>query len=194
VHNSTNHSSRAHLRRCMRNTIRALALTGALLVLTATTAAAMPNRADGGVPAPTQTTVRVIAPTSGFDWADAGIGAAAGLAISLIAIGGALALTRRHDRHDRHDRAVRPTVSATRCSSSQSATANQRRAGLPSSPAWCPQPRQGQSHRQHGEAATNRGAHATTDPAHGAHRPPDHRVGPAPREEESRASQSSSPG
>jgi hypothetical protein len=42
--------------------------------------------------------VRVPAPTaSGFDWGDAGIGAGAALAVTMIGLGGALALsTRRH--------------------------------------------------------------------------------------------------
>ena len=39
--------------------------------------------------------VRLVAPANGFDWGDAGIGAAAGLALSMIGLGGALAVTRR---------------------------------------------------------------------------------------------------
>ena len=107
MHNSTNHNSRAHLRSHTRNAIRALALTGALLALTATTAGATLNRVAAGLAASTQTTVRIITPTSRFNRGDAGIGAAAGLAISLIAIGSALALSHRHDR------AVRTTVTTT---------------------------------------------------------------------------------
>jgi hypothetical protein len=34
---------------------------------------------------------------SGFDWGDAGIGAAAGLAIALIALGGTLAVAHRRE-------------------------------------------------------------------------------------------------
>ena len=39
--------------------------------------------------------VRVSNPTGGFDWADAAIGAGGGVALSILGIGGALALQRR---------------------------------------------------------------------------------------------------
>lgn len=39
--------------------------------------------------------VRLQAPGNGFDWGDAGIGAAAGVALSLIGLGGALAVSHR---------------------------------------------------------------------------------------------------
>ena len=39
--------------------------------------------------------VRVIAPDGGFDWGDAGIGAAGGLVLSIVAIGGGLVLVQR---------------------------------------------------------------------------------------------------
>jgi hypothetical protein len=44
------------------------------------------------------TIVRVTAPSSGFDWGDAGIGAAGGFALSMIGIGGALALSQHRSR------------------------------------------------------------------------------------------------
>jgi hypothetical protein len=37
-------------------------------------------------------------PPSGFDWADAGIGAAGGLALAMIGLGGALAVSQRRSR------------------------------------------------------------------------------------------------
>jgi hypothetical protein len=40
--------------------------------------------------------VRVIGPSAGFDWGDAAIGAAGGLAISLVAVGATLAVSHRH--------------------------------------------------------------------------------------------------
>jgi hypothetical protein len=44
--------------------------------------------------------VRVIVPTGGFDWGDAGIGAAGGLALSMLGLGGALVISsRRRARH-----------------------------------------------------------------------------------------------
>ena len=50
-----------------------------------------------------QAMVRVRTPKSGFDWGDAGIGAAGGLALSMIGLGGALALTQRRTRRTRHN-------------------------------------------------------------------------------------------
>ena len=86
-----------NLGRCMRTTLRTLALAAALVTLTATTAAAQPNRTQ--LPqSPDPTIVRVIAPNNGFRWGDAGIGAATGLAISLIAVGGTLAVSLRRLR------------------------------------------------------------------------------------------------
>jgi hypothetical protein len=44
------------------------------------------------------TIVRVTAPSRGFDWGDAGIGAAGGFGLSMIGIGGALAVSQRRTR------------------------------------------------------------------------------------------------
>ena len=41
------------------------------------------------------TIVRISSPAGGFDWGDAGIGAAGGFALSMIGIGGALVVTQR---------------------------------------------------------------------------------------------------
>ena len=41
-----------------------------------------------------QAVVRIQTPPSGFDWGDAAIGAAGGLALSLIAVGGALVVSQ----------------------------------------------------------------------------------------------------
>jgi hypothetical protein len=49
-------------------------------------------------PAPA-TVVRFVARSSGFDWGDAGIGAAGGLALSMVGVGGALALSQHRTRH-----------------------------------------------------------------------------------------------
>ena len=48
------------------------------------------------LPAPT-TIVRVTDPNGGFDWGDAGIGAAGALGLILAAIGGTLLLARRRN-------------------------------------------------------------------------------------------------
>lgn len=53
--------------------------------------------------APTPT---VKTPGGGFDWGDAGIGAAGGLAISLLGIGGALAISQRRTRRPRGSAAL----------------------------------------------------------------------------------------
>jgi hypothetical protein len=87
----------ASRRRHARRTCRALALAGALVVLSAGNGAAQPQPTAGPPPGPPITIVRVNTP-SRFDWADAGLGAAAGVAVSLAALGGALAVTRRRDR------------------------------------------------------------------------------------------------
>jgi hypothetical protein len=44
------------------------------------------------------TVVRSTSGASGFDWGDAGIGAAGGLALSMIGVGGALAVSQRRSR------------------------------------------------------------------------------------------------
>jgi hypothetical protein len=51
----------------------------------------------------TPTIVRVTAGSTGFDWGDAGIGAGAGIAISIIVLGGGMAASgRRTGGHIRH--------------------------------------------------------------------------------------------
>ncbi|MGZ6638224.1 MAG: hypothetical protein ACXVII_35830 [Solirubrobacteraceae bacterium] len=44
------------------------------------------------------TVVRIQTPQSGFDWADAGIGAAGGLALAMLGLGGALLISQRPRR------------------------------------------------------------------------------------------------
>ncbi len=48
--------------------------------------------------APRATIVRVSPGSGGFDWGDAGIGAAGGLALSMVALGGGLAVSQRRTR------------------------------------------------------------------------------------------------
>lgn len=88
--------------RWLHNALRALALTAVLLTLTAGTAAARPMPSyfpDAQASDHNPTVVRVVAPTTGFDWGDAGIGAAGGLAIALIALGGTLVVARLREHH-----------------------------------------------------------------------------------------------
>jgi hypothetical protein len=45
--------------------------------------------------------VRVETPASGFDWGDAGIGAAGGVALAMLGLGGALTVSHRRPRRNR---------------------------------------------------------------------------------------------
>jgi hypothetical protein len=73
--------------------VGAIAPTAALakLDLNPTVATTTPS------PQPAVQIVRVPAP-GGFDWGDAGIGAAGGFGLSMLAIGGGLVITQRRDR------------------------------------------------------------------------------------------------
>jgi hypothetical protein len=55
-------------------------------------------RSQTTAPAGPPTIVRVSAPDNGFDWGDAGIGAAGGFALSMIGVGGAIAVSQRRTR------------------------------------------------------------------------------------------------
>ena len=60
---------------------------------------------DGGVAQAAsvpQAVIRIQTPTSGFDWGDAGIGAAGGVAIAMLGVGGALVVSQRRPRRNRH--------------------------------------------------------------------------------------------
>jgi hypothetical protein len=57
-----------------------------------------PNPGQQTLPGPAPTIVRVTVPT-GFDWGDAGIGAAGGFALAMVGLGGTLALSQRRARH-----------------------------------------------------------------------------------------------
>ncbi len=48
-----------------------------------------------------QAVVRIQTPPNGFDWGDAAIGAAGGLALAMIGLGGALAVSQRRPRGNR---------------------------------------------------------------------------------------------
>jgi hypothetical protein len=48
-----------------------------------------------------QAVVRIQTPPNGFDWGDAGIGAAGGLALAMIGVGGALVVSQRRPRGNR---------------------------------------------------------------------------------------------
>jgi len=50
--------------------------------------------------------VRVQTPQSGFDWGDAGIGAAGGVALTILALGGGLLISQRRPRRSRPNEAL----------------------------------------------------------------------------------------
>jgi hypothetical protein len=84
------------------NIKKAVAVALTLGAITPAAASARPvgpdtNSFTATAPPPTQI-VRVTTP-SGFDWGDAGIGAAGGLALSMLGIGAALTITQRRPRH-----------------------------------------------------------------------------------------------
>jgi hypothetical protein len=83
---------------------RATALALALGAIIPATATAMPNQSNPGGASFTVArgpVVRITTPASGFDWGDAGIGAAGGLAIAILGVGGGLVITHR-PRRSRH--------------------------------------------------------------------------------------------
>jgi hypothetical protein len=53
-----------------------------------------------------QPAVRVETPNHGFDWVDAGIGAAGGIALSIVGLGGALGASQYRTRRTRHTAAL----------------------------------------------------------------------------------------
>jgi hypothetical protein len=81
--------------RKIKSTLAAALAVGAVAPAAAS---AMPPPPD---PPPSHHPVVFVEPSpqSGFDWGDAGIGAAGGLGLSLIAVGGGVLIARRHARH-----------------------------------------------------------------------------------------------
>lgn len=82
----------------------ALALAFSAIAPAAASARLVGGGSSVATPTPTPpatSIVRVTAPSSGFDWADAGIGAGGALGLSMVGLGGALALSQRHTRQTR---------------------------------------------------------------------------------------------
>jgi hypothetical protein len=59
-----------------------------------------------GSPSMAPTIVRVTTPDRGFDWGDAGIGAAGGISLSVLGVGGTLAVSSRRSRRSKQAAAV----------------------------------------------------------------------------------------
>jgi hypothetical protein len=66
-----------------------------LAVPVAPTLAVQPNPDEQTPPTATATIVRVSNPSSGFNWGDAGIGAAGALGLGMLTVAGALVITQR---------------------------------------------------------------------------------------------------
>ena len=78
------------------------------LALGATLPSAAPAKPVGPDPSgasytiPQTPVVRITTPASGFDWGDAGIGAAGGLALAMLGVGGGLVISHQRPRRARH--------------------------------------------------------------------------------------------
>ena len=82
---------------------KATALALALgAIAPATAAAARPVDSGGAsLTVPQSPVVRITTPASGFDWGDAGIGAAGGLALAILGVGGGLVISHQRPRRAR---------------------------------------------------------------------------------------------
>jgi len=81
-------------------TALALAL-GSILPATATAKPIGPDPTGASYAIPQTPVVRITTPASGFDWADAGIGAAGGLALAMLGVGGGLVISHQRARRTR---------------------------------------------------------------------------------------------
>ena len=82
-------------------TALALAL-GAILPATATARPVGPDPSGASYTIPQTPVVRITTPASGFDWGDAGIGAAGGLALAMLGLGGGLVISHPRPRRTHH--------------------------------------------------------------------------------------------
>ena len=78
----------------------ALAL-GAIVPAAATAKPVGPDPSGASFTIPQTPVVRITTPASGFDWGDAGIGAAGGLALAMLGVGGGLVISRQRPRRTR---------------------------------------------------------------------------------------------
>jgi hypothetical protein len=89
-----------HSHHLKKATALALAL-GAIVPAAATARPVGPDPTGASFTIPQTPVVRITTPASGFDWGDAGIGAAGGLALSLLGVGGALVISHQRPRRTR---------------------------------------------------------------------------------------------
>jgi hypothetical protein len=83
----------------------ALAL-GAILPATASAKPVGPDPSGASYAIPRTPVVRITTPASGFDWGDAGIGAAGGLALAMLGVGGGLVISHHRPRRTHHTTAL----------------------------------------------------------------------------------------
>lgn len=86
--------------RLKKATALALAL-GAIVPATATAKPVGPDPSGASFAIPQTPVVRIATPASGFDWGDAGIGAAGGLGLAMLGLGGGLVISQRRPRRTR---------------------------------------------------------------------------------------------
>lgn len=86
--------------RLKKATALALAL-GAIVPATATAKPVGPDPSGASFAIPQTPVVRITTPASGFDWGDAGIGAAGGLGLAMLGLGGGLVISQRRPRRTR---------------------------------------------------------------------------------------------
>ena len=80
----------------------ALALVlGAIVPATAAAKPVGPDPAGASFTIPQAPVVRITTPASGFDWGDAGIGAAGGVALAILGLGGVLVISDHRPRRRR---------------------------------------------------------------------------------------------
>jgi hypothetical protein len=80
----------------------ALALTLSAIVPGTATAARPADSGGASYTIPQTPVVRITTPASGFDWGDAGIGAAGGLALAMLGVGGGLLITHQRPGRTNH--------------------------------------------------------------------------------------------
>jgi len=74
---------------------------GAIVPATATAKPVGPDPSGASFAMPQTPVVRITTPASGFDWGDAGIGAAGGVALALLGVGGGLVISHQRPRRTR---------------------------------------------------------------------------------------------
>jgi hypothetical protein len=92
----------AHIHRIRNGAALGLAVIAAAAPSASARPVDDPTTAPATQSAPAPTVIHVAAPSTGFDWGDAGIGAGATLAFVTVAAGGAIAIGHRRGRRHAH--------------------------------------------------------------------------------------------